>query len=271
MADIVNASWNFLVVTGASKGLGKAIALAFAKSTKNPLHVVLTGRSGDGLEAIRTALMSARESHETVCELMPADLSDLKTLPTTTESLFAIKSDRLYSKAILINNAGSLGRLATIGSGETLSDFSDALDFNITSSCYLSSKFVEKFVKNTTLTKSSLIINISSLCAIQAFESWGIYCAGKAAREMYAKVLAQELKSNTTFKILNYAPGPLDTEMQREIRECETADQNTRDYFQKMFESGQLVNCDHSAQKLVDILEKDTFDSGAHIDYFDEI
>ena len=68
------------------------------------------------------------------------------------------------------------------------------------------------------------VVNVSSLCAVQAFESWGIYCAGKAARDMYHAVLAQELSKrsgdNTGSKILvlNYAPGPLDTDMQKEIR-----------------------------------------------------
>ena len=77
-----------------------------------------------------------------------------------------------------------------------------------------------------------LVVNVSSLCAVQAFDSWGIYCAGKAARDMYHAVLAQELTkqaaatvegtaggvSGRKMLVLNYAPGPLDTDMQKEIR-----------------------------------------------------
>lgn len=55
------------------------------------------------------------------------------------------------------------------------------------------------------------VINISSLCAVQPFKSWGLYCAGKAGRDMLFKVLAAE-EPNVT--VLNYAPGPLDNDMQ---------------------------------------------------------
>lgn len=55
------------------------------------------------------------------------------------------------------------------------------------------------------------IVNISSLCAVQPFKSWGLYCAGKAARDMLFKVLADE---EPNILVLNYAPGPLDNEMQ---------------------------------------------------------
>jgi sepiapterin reductase len=77
-----------------------------------------------------------------------------------------------------------------------------------------------------------LVVNVSSLSAVQAFDSKGIYCAGKAAREMYHAVLAQELANQAAVTVegsaggisarkmlvLNYAPGPLDTDMQKELR-----------------------------------------------------
>ena len=62
----------------------------------------------------------------------------------------------------------------------------------------------------------------------QPFESWGIYCAGKAAREMFHKTVAAEQKDKATFRVLNYAPGPLDTDMQREIREGPHVDPTTQ-------------------------------------------
>lgn len=77
------------------------------------------------------------------------------------------------------------------------------------------------------LCEKFLVVNVSSLCAVQAFDSWGIYCAGKAARDMYHSVLAQEqtkkqesgaTASAEKILVLNYAPGPLDTDMQKEIR-----------------------------------------------------
>ena len=120
--------------------------------------------------------------------------------------------------------------------------------------------------------KTITIVNISSLAAVQAFESWSVYCAGKAARDMYHKVLAEEQKKSPcrdNFRVLNYAPGPLDTNMQKEIRENPLVDKPTQEYFVQMKENNQLVSPDTSADKLVTLLSSGTFDSGAHVDYFE--
>lgn len=69
---------------------------------------------------------------------------------------------------------------------------------------------VKSRMSNRTKECQFRIVNISSLAAIQCFESWGIYCAGKAARDMYYAVLAKELEVeglSNTVKVLSYAPG----------------------------------------------------------------
>ena len=53
-----------------------------------------------------------------------------------------------------------------------------------------------------------------------------ILISGKAARDIYFATLAKE---DSSLRILNYAPGPLDTEMQKQCREC--ADENIRQTF----------------------------------------
>ena len=55
------------------------------------------------------------------------------------------------------------------------------------------------------------IIHVSSLCALEPFKSWGLYCTGKAGRDMFFRVLAAEYPN---IRVLSYAPGPLDTNMQ---------------------------------------------------------
>lgn len=51
---------------------------------------------------------------------------------------------------------------------------------------------------------SKTVVNISSLCALQPFKGWALYCAGKAARDMLYQVLAAEEPS---VRVLSYAPG----------------------------------------------------------------
>lgn len=65
----------------------------------------------------------------------------------------------------------------------------------------------------------SVIVNITSLCGIAPFETHGLYCMGKAAREMHHRVLAQEQLPSSKVRVLQYSPGPMDTGMQTTIRE----------------------------------------------------
>ena len=69
---------------------------------------------------------------------------------------------------------------------------------------------------------------------------------------------------------MNYAPGPLDTKMVREdILEFEETDENVRNMFNDMIDEGKLLKAEDSAAKLVDIIVKNSFNSGDHIDFFD--
>lgn len=260
-------SWYYVVITGASKGFGKALAESFSKSIDGPLHIVLTGRVTDDLEEVRNIVIGLRANKLTKCEILSIDLSDLRLLETSAKRLFQLESEIEYSNMFLANNAGSLGPLTVIGNHD-ISDISLATDFNITSFCYLTSYFIEKVVRPSS---RAIIVNTSSLAAIQPFLAKGIYCATKAAREMYLRVLAEENKGNDNIKILNYAPGPLDTAMQKEIREREEVHAPVREAFIALFVEGKLVKPEDSADKCVSILLRNLFVSGSHIDYFDEI
>lgn len=85
------------------------------------------------------------------------------------------------------------------------------------------------------------------------------------------KRLNENLESEPSIFILNYAPGPLDTEMQKSVREDKNCDKEICAYYTKLFEEGNLLKPLDSAIKLVRILENKTaHKSGAHIDYYDE-
>ncbi|KFW04603.1 Sepiapterin reductase, partial [Fulmarus glacialis] len=135
--------------------------------------------------------------------------------------------------------------------------------FNVTSALCLTSTALQAFGKRPG--SSRTVVNISSLCAVKPFKNWALYCSGKASRDMMFQVLALE---EPDVRVLNYAPGPLDTDMQLLAR-TKTGDPEMRQYFQSLQESGQLIDCTVSAQKLVNLLEKDTFCSGAHVDFYD--
>jgi len=89
---------------------------------------------------------------------------------------------------------------------------------------------------------------------------------------MYFKTVAAEVHHGASLQgVLNYAPGPVDTDMQREIRGAEGCDEGTRKYFVEAKEKETLVKPDDTARKLVEIVCGGKYESGAHVDYFDEV
>lgn len=73
---------------------------------------------------------------------------------------------------------------------------------NLTSMLCLTSSILKAFPDSPGLSRT--VVNISSLCALQPFKGWTLYCAGKAARNMMFQVLATEEPS---VRVLSYAPG----------------------------------------------------------------
>lgn len=63
--------------------------------------------------------------------------------------------------------------------------------------------------------------------------------------------------------------GPLDTDMQQLARET-SVDPDLRKRLQELKARGELVDCKESAQRLLSLLQKDTFKSGAHVDFYDK-
>ena len=87
---------------------------------------------------------------------------------------------------------------------------------------------------------------------------------------MFHRVIATEHKDDGII-VINYAPGPLDTQMQQEIRESSTVKVDTKEYFANMKLENKLVNPLDSANKLVKLLDDELFVSGSHFDYYDEL
>jgi sepiapterin reductase len=133
-----------------------------------------------------------------------------------------IQATSPITNAYLINNAGTTGDLSKKASDYNSAEIKQYYDVNIVSYVSLVSGFIKLFRQSPSSDESAFppdltIVNISSLLAVQAFPNWGLYASGKAARDMFLKVVAAEEKDNH-IKTLSYAPGPLDNEMQSQVR-----------------------------------------------------
>lgn len=117
------------------------------------------------------------------------------------------------------------------------------------------------------------IVNVSSLAAIQPLYGLGVYCSLKAARDMLLKNMALEIRREfpaNQFRVLNYAPGPMKTELVRVNLLADDAPDNEL----KKYE-GDFVDPLSSAKRCVSLLTSpemlEKWHSGDHIDYFDDI
>ncbi|NWI72363.1 SPRE reductase, partial [Dryoscopus gambensis] len=160
---------------------------------------------------------------------------------------------------------GSLGDISKSFLDLTdLEEINAYFSFNVSSALSLTCTALRAFGARPG--RSRTVVNISSLCAREPFRSWALYCAGKAARDMLFRVLA--LEEPGVRVIFFSSPGPLDTDMQLLAR-TKTADPGMRQHFQRMQENGQLIQSSVSAQKLLRLLQEDSFPSGAHVDFYD--
>ncbi|ELT92986.1 hypothetical protein CAPTEDRAFT_18220 [Capitella teleta] len=256
----------FCLVTGASRGLGQCMAIRFAEKLPAQSMLVLMARSLNGLESTSDQI-AARASHVRT-KVVQRDLSSQTetSLDALLRGLFEeLKvAPRDFDQALLVHNAATLGDVSKMMTEiDSASDLNAYWDMNLTSPLLLNTVFFRHFTQD--VVDQRVVINITSLCSIKPFKSWSIYCAGKAARDMLFNTMAAE---DSSIRVLSYAPGPIDTEMQVLARR-DTADDDLRQMFIGMKSEGTLLSCDQSIDRLVPLLQKNKFQSGAHLDYYD--
>ncbi|RXM91737.1 Sepiapterin reductase [Acipenser ruthenus] len=252
------------IITGASKGFGRSLAQLASPLLRPGSVMVLVARSGDKLREVQSEIsgtIPAKDGLEIRC--VEADLGRKEGLQEVVRVVSGIEPQAI-DHVLLINNASALGDVSRFAADFTcLAEVDSYLSFNVSSMLCLTASVLKAFPRRDGLRRS--MVNVSSLCALQPFKSWSLYCMGKAAREMLFRVLAEE---EPDVRVLNYAPGPLDTDMQLEARSL-SGDLELRQTFNSLHASGQLLSCSQSATKLMQQLLRDEFESGAHIDYYD--
>ncbi|MGI2905425.1 SDR family oxidoreductase [Tolypothrix sp. VBCCA 56010] len=183
------------LITGASSGIGKATALAFAKAG---IDVALVSRSVEKLEAVAVA---ARHAEVTA----KAYTVDLASVAQVQESMSAIARD-FGDIDILVNNAG-MGYTATL-SETSLADWQQVIDLNLTSvfQCILG------ILPSMRDRGQGTIINVASFAGKQAFASWGVYSVSKAGLISLSQALAQEERARG-IRVTAICPGAVNTEL----------------------------------------------------------
>lgn len=181
------------IITGASSGIGKATAFAFAEQG---IAVALVSRSTEPLAVITQAIRERGGEAQSY----PLDLS---VLDQVRDQIVAIASE-FGPIDILVNSAG-MGYTQTL-SETPLADWQQVIDLNLTSvvQCVLG------VLPGMRDRAQGTIINLTSIAAQSPFPEWGAYCVSKAGLTMFSKVLAAEEKSHG-IRVVNIAPGSVNT------------------------------------------------------------
>ena len=223
------------ILTGHSKGLGKALALALLNEDFDVLGISRS-RSQD-LNGLQQVML---------------DLSDSSALLEWVESGMLSSFLAGAEQAILINNSGVVSPVNPLGK-QANEDIVRSVDLNISAPLVLSNSFVE----NTQEALDRRILHISSGAGRVAYASWSVYCATKAALDHHARTVNED--GVPRLKISSIAPGIVDTGMQAEIRSCNADEFPQVKAFQSFKEEGDLASPEETAAKITKILLSSAF------------
>ncbi len=176
-----------IIITGASRGIGRSIATVFAERTDHPL--VLIARSKEGLEETGQLCQEAGAAKVAV---IPCDLTREKD--TAKLSL----PESFPKPGIIINNAGSylFKRLEETESDE----FLEQIKTNLFSAVYV----INRFLDDLKSLERALIVNICSVGALEGLKESGAYASSKHALLGYTRSLRKELmQSNIAVTAIN--------------------------------------------------------------------
>jgi short-subunit dehydrogenase len=183
----------YALITGASSGIGKSTAIAFAQQG---IYPVLVSRNQAKLAEVAQQI-SEFGVEAKVC---PVDLADVQTVKA---AITAIAND-VGAIDILVNNAGMAytGNLAEM----PLADWQQVMNLNLTSVL----QCVQAVLPKMRQQQRGTIINVVSIAGHQAFPDWGAYCASKFGLMALTKTLAAEERANG-IRVIAVSPGSVNT------------------------------------------------------------
>jgi NAD(P)-dependent dehydrogenase (short-subunit alcohol dehydrogenase family) len=187
------------LVTGASRGIGRAIALDLARAGA---HVVALARTQGALEELDDAIRQTGGE----ATLVPCDLKDFEAL----DRLGAAIHERWGKLDVLVGNAGLLGPITPLGHVDP-KQWDDVMAVNVTANWRLL-RSLDALLRAS---DAGRVVLISSGAGHRSeFRPyWGPYAISKAALDALARTYAAETATTSSVKVMTVNPGPLRTRM----------------------------------------------------------
>jgi len=185
-----------VLVTGASRGIGYAVSLAFAREGA---HVIAVARTEGALEELDDAIKAAGGS----ATLVPLDLTDYEGVDRLGAAIY----ERWGKLDVLIGNAGDLGVISPIGHVQP-KDWHKAMDINVNANWRLL-RSMDPLLRAADAGRA---VFVTSGAAQKCNPFWGPYAVSKAALEAMVKTYAAE-SADTNIRANLLSPGPMRTAM----------------------------------------------------------
>lgn len=187
-----------VLVTGGSRGLGEALARELAR---RGAKVVLVARDAEPLDAVVESIRAAGGDAWSIA----ADVADKEAVHRITGLAAALAGPI----DVVVHNASTLGPVPLRLLLDTdCEDLERALAVNVVGPFRLT----KVLAGSMALRGGGLVVHVSSDAAVEAYPTWGAYCASKAALDHLARVWAAEMEG-TGVRFLGIDPGEMDTRM----------------------------------------------------------
>jgi len=226
----------YTVITGASSGIGRAVALKFAERNKN---LILIARRNNLLKDLKSKILKKNPNLDII--VIDFDLTDVGKIPELYSKL------NNYHIETLINNAG-FGVYSDV-KDESLDKITDMIRLNVEALTLLSSMYIQDYYNE----KGSQLINVSSAGGYTIVPKGIIYCATKFYVNAFTEGLALELKQNNAqlkAKVLapaatktnfgNVATGKTDFDYDKSYPNYHTSEEMA-DFLIQLYESDKTV------------------------------
>jgi NAD(P)-dependent dehydrogenase (short-subunit alcohol dehydrogenase family) len=196
----MNQQERVVLITGASQGLGRALARLLAQRGD---RLILTARGADALATVAGEL-----GNQTQLLALPGDVTDR----AHAARLVRAGLEAFGRVDVLVNNASALGPSPMPPlPGYPLDAFAAVLNTNVVAPLHL----IQLVLPHMQARGSGLIVNVTSDAGVEAYPGWGGYGTSKAALEHLSRVLAAELEGSGV-RVYVVDPGDMNTQMHRD-------------------------------------------------------
>lgn len=238
-----------IILTGASRGLGAAMAEQLLQSRCHLLCISRTSHSG---------LAALAQERGAALEQWSMDLADAEPVAQRLQDWLTQFDAQACETATLINNAGVIAALVPVRHAQS-GDLANALRVGLEAPLLLSSAFLAATAHWSAQRK---ILNISSGLGRRPMASSAAYCAAKAGMDLMTRCMAlEEALLPNGAKVCSLAPGVIDTDMQVQLRQADPNQFPDSANFNALHRQGQLTGAQEAARRVLSYLARADFGS----------